>query len=745
MQSRLFLLTLFLMFVLHPQYAQDREPKTGLVLSGGGAKGFAHVGVLEIIDSLGIPVDMVAGTSMGAIIGGLYAIGYTPEMLHKVIGDADWAEINSSEAARLFKRYEDRQREDKYLINTTIENNRIQIPGGLISGQKVHAKLNELTLGYHGNQDFSEFPRSFICVATDLNTGSEFTFTCGNLADAMRASMAIPSVYQPFHYEQKWLIDGGVVNNFPSDKLKVLGADIIIGVDVQTTFADTLSNPTVAKIIEKTSMYVNHSTSREREKYCSLILKPDMTGLSVSSFNDHELIIQRGKAAAREMIPELLQLKKQLGNRQKYVKPYEGLPDSVYIDGITVIGLKNVDRATVLQLMQVHKGQWVRPSFLTERIRFAHGSGFFDHIQFQLIQLSDSLCHLQIDLKESPAVAIINLGFRYDSDFGVGILGSISKRNLLIKGTLGSIDVVIGETPRMRAEYLHTNLGFSSSFISSSRKFFLNRTFEGNVAHDFLSNVLFWKDVFKNNNSWGFGFEHEYSWINYRNVPVLRTALADQADMKLARRFNYLNLVVFSEGDKLDYPDFPTHGYAYKISLRLHKEVNWFSYGPIADPFFMLDARGKIVVPVSSRVNIQPALHSILNFWNRPGIPYSVYPGGAGGNYFTYQIPFYGFRYQELGSLDPEKQNDRDFFQANATVVSTAIQWRVWRKVHLTTILNAAFLGDTPENMALATETYAGFGLKLGIQSLIGPLELCFHQSFSKAKSLMYFNLGYNY
>lgn len=745
MQPRRIFLFLFLTLLLNPLFAQKTEPKVGLVLSGGGAKGFAHVGVLEIIDSLGIPVDMVAGTSMGAIIGGLYSIGYTPEMLHQVIGNADWAEINSSEAARLFKRYEDRQREDKYLISTTIENNKIQIPGGLISGQKVHAKLNELTLGYHGNQDFSCFPRSFICVATDLNTGTEFTFLRGNLADAMRASMAIPSVYQPFQYEQKWLIDGGVVNNFPSDKLKSMGADIIIGVDVQTTFADTLSNPTVAKIIEKTSMYVNHSTSREREKYCRLILKPDMTGLSVSSFNDHERIIQRGKEAARAMLPELILLKKQLGPREKLIRPYSGLPDSVYIDGITINGLNNVDRATVLQLMQVHKDQWVKPAFLTERIRYAHGSGFFEHIQFQLIQLSDSTCHLQIDLKESQAVAIINLGFRYDSDFGVGILGNISKRNLLIKGTLGSLDLVIGETPRMRAEYLHTNLGFSSTFISTSRKFFLNRTFEGNVAHDYFSNVLFWKDVFKNNNSWGFGFEHEHSWINYKNVPVLRTALADQPGMKLARRFNYLNLVVFSEGDKLDYPDFPTHGYAYKVSMRLHKEVNWFAYGPIADPFLMLDARGKIVVPVSRRVNLQPELRSILNFWNRPGIPYAVYLGGSGSNYFAYQIPFYGYRYQELGSLDPDKQNDRDFFQANATVISTSLQWRVWRKVHLTAILNAAFLGDTPERMALATETYAGFGLKLGIQSLIGPLELCFHQSFGKEKSLMYFNLGYFY
>lgn len=725
--------------------AQTTRPCVGLVLSGGGAKGFAHVGVLEVLDSLGIPVDMVAGTSMGAIIGGLYAIGYTPEMLHKVIGDADWSEINSSESARLFKRYEDRQREDKYLISTTIENKKIQIPGGLINGQKVHAKLNELTLGFHGNQNFLSFPRSFMCVATDLNSGTEFSFTQGNLADAMRASMAIPSVYQPFQYEQKWLIDGGIINNFPSDKLKAMGADIIIGVDVQTTFADTLSNPTVAKIIEKTSMYVNHSTSRERERICRLVIKPDMKGLSVSSFNDHEMIIQRGKEAARALLPELIQLKKQLGNNVNTIKPYQSLPDSVMIDGITIHGLKNVDRATVLQLMQVRKDQWVSPGFLTDRIRYAYGSGFFDQIQYQLIQLKDSLCHLRIDLKETQAAAVINFGFRYDNDFGVGILGNISKRNFLIKGTLGSIDLVIGETPRLRAEYLHTNLGFSSSFISTSRKFFLNRTFEGNVAQDYFSNVLFWKDVFKNNNSWGFGFEHEHHWINYKNVPVLRTAIAEESSMKLARRFNYLNLVLFSEGDKLDYPAFPTQGYAYKIALRLHKEMNWFSFGSSSDPFLMLNLQGRIVVPVTRTINIQPGLHSVLNFWNRPGIPYSVYLGGGGGNYFAYQIPFFGYRYQELGSLDPDKQNDRDFFQANATVISTDIQYRLWRKVHLTTILNAAFVGDTPENMALATETYAGFGLKLGLQTVIGPVELCFHQAFNQERPLLYFNIGFYY
>jgi len=562
----------------------------------------------------------------------------------------------------------------------------------------------------------------------------------------MRASMAIPSVYRPYLHGNRWLIDGGVVNNFPSDKLKAMGADIIIGVDVQTTFADTMSAPTVARIIEKTSMYMNFSTSRNREELCRLVIKPDMQGFQVSDFKDHEFIIQKGREAALNSIQALQEIRKIFDSAIIHPVPaYSGLPDSIYISGITVTGLKNVDRATVLQLFQIRKNTWMNPDDIEERLGYVYGSGFFDHVQYQIIRDVGSQFQIEVTVIENPVATQINLGFRYDNDFGVGILGNITKRNLLIKGTLASVDFLIGETPRIKMEYLHTHWGITSKMITTTYKFYLNRTFEGNVGNDNFTNTLFWRSVFKNNNSYGFSLEHNYAWLDYRNVPGLRPLAGQLSERALAQRFNHINLLAYTEGDKLNRVDYPTNGYLFYAAMRLHQQVSFKEQKTMADPFLMFYGRGKIVVPVSNALAVQPGIQTVINFWHKPSMPYSVYVGGMGQNYFNYQLPLAGFRYQELGTLKPEKQNEEAFFQANATTFSLDFQWNVWQKIFTTFTINAATLGDTPENMAFFQESYAGFGLKLGLQTVIGPVELSFHQAFSQAKPLLYFNIGFSY
>ena len=230
--------------------AQETEaPKIGLVLSGGGAKGFAHIGVLKVIDSLGIKIDYVAGTSMGAIIGSLYASGYSGQQLEDLFNKVDFDELINDEFPREAKSFYERESEEKYAINLPFDNFKIKLPSGLSRGQNVYNLLYQLMLPVNEVRDFEKLPIPFFCMATNIETGESLILDKGRLAEAVTASGALPSIFQPVTIGDKILIDGGVTNNFPIEELKAKGMDIIIGVDVQDDLRDREALKTAPEIL----------------------------------------------------------------------------------------------------------------------------------------------------------------------------------------------------------------------------------------------------------------------------------------------------------------------------------------------------------------------------------------------------------------------------------------------------------------------------------------------------------------
>ena len=192
--------------------SQEKRPVVGLALSGGGAKGIAHIAVLHVIDSLGIPVDYVAGTSMGAVIGGLYAVGYSPEKIHKEVTEADWGELMSDLSKREYLSIDEKNVPERYIVTTILEGFKPHVPSGFIGGQHIEAKLNQLFIGYHDETNYLELPRGFVCVAADLNNAREHTMTSGILPNSIRASMSIPSLFDPVQMDGTLLVDGGTMN-----------------------------------------------------------------------------------------------------------------------------------------------------------------------------------------------------------------------------------------------------------------------------------------------------------------------------------------------------------------------------------------------------------------------------------------------------------------------------------------------------------------------------------------------------
>ena len=221
-------LILFMFFIaFSPIEAQDsivkKQPKVGLVLSGGGAKGFAHIGVLKVIDSLGIKVDYIAGTSMGAIIGSLYASGYSGKELEIMFETQNFDELINDAFPRGSKSFYERENAEKYAVTLPFNNFRISLPSALSRGQNVYNLLYHLMLPVDDIEDFSKLPIPFFCIATDIETGESLLLEKGKLAEAVSASAALPSLFQPVVIGDRILVDGGVTNNFPVEELRAKG------------------------------------------------------------------------------------------------------------------------------------------------------------------------------------------------------------------------------------------------------------------------------------------------------------------------------------------------------------------------------------------------------------------------------------------------------------------------------------------------------------------------------------------
>ena len=209
---------LFFIFFFYWSFSQEsapKNPRVGLVLSGGGAKGLAHVGVLKTLDSLGVRVDYVAGTSMGAVVGGLYASGYTGKQIDSIISATNFDLLISDDVPRKSKTFYERKNAEKYALSLPFNNFKIQLPSSISRGQNAFNLLSKLTLNVSAIEDFSKLPIPFYCIATNMQTGQEIILDRGNLAQAIAASSALPTLYQPVRLDNKVLMDGGIVNNYP--------------------------------------------------------------------------------------------------------------------------------------------------------------------------------------------------------------------------------------------------------------------------------------------------------------------------------------------------------------------------------------------------------------------------------------------------------------------------------------------------------------------------------------------------
>lgn len=418
---------------------QHQRRKVGVVLSGGGAKGFAHVGILKVLEEAGIPIDYITGTSMGAVVGGLYAVGYSADMIDSLIQKQDWNLLMRDHVLRENIPAFQRLNHTKYVVSLPYnlpygdKSAGVMLPPGVYSGQNIYALFLNKTVGYQGNISFDDLPIPFGCISADVRSGKEIVMREGNLPEAIRASMAIPGMFSPVEKDGMLLIDGGMINNYPVDLVRSMGADIVIGsifpVDDKVLEKNRGS---ISEITQQIWNFIGQTKRLSNIDETDILITPDVYPYGMLDFQQPgiDTIIQRGKKAAMERWETLIDLKKildeednQVSAQNKRINPYLNL-DTLEIHQVTVEGVTPREKSYIMRWIDIHKDKLTRDE-LDDIIAKIYGSGMFTRVYYKLEGEPPFDLTIYVEVKESNR---LNLGVHFDSNDMAAILANTTIR-----------------------------------------------------------------------------------------------------------------------------------------------------------------------------------------------------------------------------------------------------------------------------------------------------------------------------
>ncbi|HIC31606.1 MAG TPA: patatin [Flavobacteriaceae bacterium] len=734
------LLLLSVNTVIKAQEKIPKEPKVGLVLSGGGAKGLAHIGALKVIDSLGIRVDYVAGTSMGAIIGSLYASGYSGKELDSIFDKVNFDNIITDKLPREAKSNYEREISEKYAITLPFDDFKMKLPSALSKGQNTFNLLSKLLLHVSDVDHFDKLPIPFFCIATNVETGQEVVLESGNLAQAVKASGAFPSLFEPVLIGDQLLIDGGVVNNYPIEELKAKGMDIIIGVDVQDGLANRTDLSSAPAILFQINNFRTINDMVKKSKQTDVYIKPDISKFTVVSFDDGREIIDNGQIAALEKVTQLQQIK-----QKQLVSPtildIGKSPDSLRLNYIETNGLEKYTRSYVLGKLQLRPYTKIAYKDLTLGANNLVATNNFDNFFYELKPEENNSYKLITKVTESKSTTFLKFGLHYDDLYKSAILANITKKQFLLKNDVVSLDLIVGDHVRYNFDYfidkgIYWSIGINSRF---------NEFENGVVSSAFLSeeeiasagvnkinteltdftNQFFFQTLFRNDLVFTIGAEHKKLKVKTETI-----ISEENEEETVFENSNYLSVFGNLKFDSYDSKYFPTRGMYFSA------QGNYYLYSSDFDgnfsPFSILKAEigyafratDKLSFNVTSDggFKINPKANRFLDF----------VLGGYGNDFINNFKPFYGY----------------DFFSIAADSYikgSVTLDYNFIPKNHIILAANYANVQDRLFDDAdwLSWPEYSGYAIGYSLETFLGPIEAKYTFSPDTKKGFWFFNLGY--
>lgn len=429
------------------------RPIIGLALSGGGAKGLAHLGVLRTLERVGVHIDVVAGTSMGSMIGALYAMGLSLDSIESIVGSAEWRDIMIDEPDRDRLFLHQRRFDERSILTLPVRDGRVVLPTGAITGSNFVHMLQRATWPAATMHRFADLPRPFVAVATDIETGEAVPLHGGVLAQALRASAGVPGVLAPFELDGRYLVDGALSRNLPAEDARELGADIVVCSDVSDTLDPAEDLQSFVDVLNQVvTLTLNEARARQRAA-CDILIKPYLQDFSSVSFGELVEWVARGEVAAEEKIDELRSLVR--GGVVELARPADFLQDSVRITRVEVRGCCRPQIAEFVEReLRVSAGDYLGPDELGSRLRDIEATGLFDVVRYRLdaSEAGDGSM-LSVDVQERPRDRV-GVGIRYDDQRRAALLFTATLHNLIRYGSVSRFDLRIGEETRIGATYL---------------------------------------------------------------------------------------------------------------------------------------------------------------------------------------------------------------------------------------------------------------------------------------------------
>ena len=425
---RFFLLILISLAAPRAMPAERPALKVGLALSGGGARGAAHIGALRVLEQEGIRIDCIAGTSFGALVGGLYALGYRAVEIEQIFARQDWSALFSNEPdlslapllARAKSRYQGELNFHGFLP---------ELPGGLIAGQKLTEVLDLLTTEriLAAAFDFDRLPIPFRAVATDIVNGEKVVFQRGTMTEAIRASIAVPLVFTPVEKDGMLLVDGGLVDNLPTDVVRQMGADIVIAIDATSPLLEKDQIKTFVEVMDQSIGLLMRRGVEENIKLADLVLRPELKDFTVADYLRIPEIVQLGAQAAESRLGELKALLARVPARP--MPPAPTFPLALEVASVSFEGLKRVPAGQLKNEIRTRPGQPVDVNLLEEDQRRLYATGLFEHVDYRLTPAGPGSYHLAYLVRELPA-GILGASIRYDPDNHFVALAELRVRQL---------------------------------------------------------------------------------------------------------------------------------------------------------------------------------------------------------------------------------------------------------------------------------------------------------------------------
>lgn len=722
-------------------FSQEEDLKVGLVLSGGGAKGLAHIGALKVLEEAGIRIDYIGGSSMGAIIGGLYASGYSANELDSIFQETNFNILIQDNLPRNAKTFYEKDDSEKYALSLPFDDFKIGLPSGLSKGQNIYNLMSRLTMHVGGIDDFNQLPIPFFCIAADVETGEEVILDSGSLARAVSASGAIPSIFSPVTIGDRLLTDGGVANNYPVEELRHRGAEVIIGVDVQDSLVDRADLKGVFEILAQISNFRTISDMKEKIPKTDIYIKPDISGFSILSFDRGKQIIDSGMVATERRIEDL----KDIAARQKEKTSEVIIPrvDTLQISTLTIEGSNNYPRSYIMGKLRLKYFTKFTFNDLNIGINNLSATGNFNRINYRLTpNANDKYYTLGMQMEESQIKTYLRLGIHYDELYRSAALLNLTRKSLLFSNDVTSLDVIVGDNFRYNFDY-YIDKGYYWSIGVKSRY----NNFDKVVGFDFarenagfanldanrlqidyrdVTNQFYIETLFQQVFSFGMGAEHKYLKIATETLGNVEGAMPDN----VFENSNFYSTFGYLKYDSYDNKYFPTRGVYFDGDFHLYLFSS--DYNNNFSEFSI--AKGKLGYAVSPLHRFTTRLSAETGFkiGNDNTNTLDFFLGGYGNNLINNFIPFYGYDFISISGDSYIKA----LFE---------VDYEIFRKNHIIASANIANVGNKLYTTGdwFSEPDFTGYALGYGIDTFFGPLEAKYSWSPERRSSEWFFSLGF--